>query len=46
MRQRIEALEKALEYESMRCRGYEKLIEIADKEQLQHLFDEIYDSLK
>ena len=33
MRQRIEALEKALEYERMRCRGYEKLIEIAEKEE-------------
>ena len=32
-RQRIEALEKALEYERMRCRGYEKLIEIAEKEE-------------
>ena len=33
MRQRVEALEKALEYERMRCRGYEKLIEIAEKEE-------------
>ena len=33
MRQRIEALEKALEYERMRCRGYEKLIEIAEREE-------------
>ena len=33
MRQRIKALEKALEYERMRCRGYEKLIEIAEKEE-------------
>ena len=33
MRQRIEALERALEYERMRCRGYEKLIEIAEKEE-------------
>ena len=33
MRQRIEALEKALEYERMRGRGYEKLIEIAEKEE-------------
>ena len=24
---------KALEYERMRCRGYEKLIEIAEKEE-------------
>ena len=33
MKQRIAALEKALEYERMRCRGYEKLIEIAEKEE-------------
>ena len=33
MRERIEALEKALEYERMRCRGYERLIEIAEKEE-------------
>ena len=33
MRQRIEGLEKALEYERMRCRGYEKLIEMAEKEE-------------
>lgn len=33
MRQKIEALERALEYERMRCRGYEKLIEIAEKEE-------------
>ena len=33
MRQRIEALEHALEYERMRCRGYEKLIEIAEREE-------------
>ena len=33
MQQRIEALEHALEYERMRCRGYEKLIEIAEREE-------------
>ena len=33
MQKRIEALERALEYERMRCRGYEKLIEIAEKEE-------------
>ena len=33
MQKRIEALERALEYERMRCRGYEVLIEIAEKEE-------------
>ena len=33
MQQRIEALEHALEYERMRCRGYEVLIEIAEREE-------------
>ncbi len=33
LQKRIEALERALEYERMRCRGYEKLIEIAEREE-------------
>ena len=33
MRQKIASLEQALEYERMRSRGYEKLIEIAEKEE-------------
>lgn len=33
MRQKIDALERALEYERMRCRGYEVLIEIAEREE-------------
>lgn len=33
LRKRIEALERALEYERLRCRGYEKLIEIAEREE-------------
>lgn len=33
MRQKIASLERALEYERMRSRGYEKLIEIAEKEE-------------
>ena len=33
MQKRIEALEHALEYERMRCRGYEVLIEIAEREE-------------
>ena len=32
-RQKIASLEQALEYERMRSRGYEKLIEIAEKEE-------------
>lgn len=33
MQKKIEALEQALEYERMRCRGYETLIEIAEREE-------------
>jgi transposase-like protein len=33
LRRRIEALERALEYERLRCRGYERLIEIAEREE-------------
>jgi transposase-like protein len=33
MQKRIEALERALEYERMRCRGYKTLIEIAEREE-------------
>ena len=33
LQKRIEALERALEYERMRCRGYEVLIEIAEREE-------------
>ena len=33
MKQKIASLEQALEYERMRSRGYEKLIEIAEKEE-------------
>ena len=33
LRRRIETLERALEYERLRCRGYEKLIEIAEREE-------------
>ena len=33
LQKRIEALERALEYERMRSRGYEKLIEIAEREE-------------
>ena len=33
MQQRIDALERALEYERMRCHGYEVLIEIAEREE-------------
>ena len=33
LQRRIEALERALEYERLRCRGYEKLIEIAEREE-------------
>jgi len=33
LRKRIEALERALEYERLRCRGYERLIEIAEREE-------------
>ena len=33
LHRRIEALERALEYERLRCRGYEKLIEIAEREE-------------
>ncbi len=33
MLQKIESLEKALEYKRMRCHGYERLIEIAEKEE-------------
>ena len=33
LQKRIEALEQALEYERLRCRGYEKLIEIAEREE-------------
>ena len=33
LRRRIEALERALEYERLHCRGYEKLIEIAEREE-------------
>ena len=33
MRRKIESLERALEYERMRCRGYEVLIETAEREE-------------
>ena len=33
LQMKIEALERALEYERLRCRGYEKLIEIAEREE-------------
>lgn len=33
MRRKIESLERALEYERMRCRGYELLIETAEREE-------------
>ena len=33
LRKKIDALERALEYERLRCRGYERLIEIAEKEE-------------
>ena len=33
LQKKIEALERALEYERLRCRGYEKLIEIAEREE-------------
>ena len=33
LHKKIEALEHALEYERLRCRGYEKLIEIAEREE-------------
>jgi transposase-like protein len=33
LQKKIEALELALEYERLRCRGYEKLIEIAEREE-------------
>ena len=33
MQRKIESLERALEYERMRCRGYELLIETAEREE-------------
>ena len=33
LQKRVEALERALEYERLRCHGYEKLIEIAEREE-------------
>lgn len=33
MQRKIESLERALEYERMRCRGYEVLIETAEREE-------------